>query len=84
MKKQRTSKTKSRWGGIFNKKRFEWMEEEKKKWLQKLTPQVSIKITQSFLSSGMFDKFTDNFVYNEPLCFKLSLRSRKKNVKTII
>lgn len=66
---------------LFDKKRFEWMEKEKTRWLQNLTLKESIKITEEFLSSNMFKQFRDSFIYNEPLCFKLGL---KKNVRTSI
>ncbi|OGV98227.1 MAG: hypothetical protein A3I04_06660 [Nitrospinae bacterium RIFCSPLOWO2_02_FULL_39_110] len=72
---------KSRWGGLFNKKRFEWMEEEKKKWLQNLTLAESIRMTEEILSSNMFEKFRENFTYDRPVNFKLGLKTRKENVR---
>jgi hypothetical protein len=66
---------------LFDKKRFEWMEEEKKKWLQNLTLEESIRMTEEFLSSRMFEKFRDRFTYTEPVCFKLGLKRRKENVR---
>ncbi len=74
---------KENWGGLFNKKRFEWMEEEKRKWLQNLTLEDSIKMTERFLSSNMFEGLKDNFLYDEPVSLKLGLR-RRKNVRTRI
>jgi len=53
-------------GTLFDKSRFQWLEEEKKKWLQNLTLAESIKLTEEFLSSNMFEQFRDKFTYNEP------------------
>lgn len=58
------------------------MEKEREKWLQKLTLKDSIKMTEEFLSSRMFEKFRNNFTYEEPLCLKLGLKKRKENVRT--
>lgn len=79
--KRRIKKKRYPWGGIFNKKRFEWMEKEKREWLQNLTLEESIKMTEEFLSSRMFEQFRDNFFQDTPLCFKLGLKMRKKNVR---
>jgi len=70
-----------KWGGLFNKKRFVWMEEEKGKRLQNLTMTESIKMTEEILSSNMFEKFRDNFISDKPVCFKLGLKIRKRNVR---
>jgi len=64
-----------------NKKRFEQMEKEKKEWLKNLTLEESIKMTEEFLSSNMFEKFRDNFAYDEPVCFQLGVRRRKRDVR---
>lgn len=69
---------------LFDKNRFEWMEKERLQWLQNLTLKESIKMTEEFLSSKMFEKFRDNFVYDEPMCLKLGLKKRKKNVRARI
>lgn len=78
MKKSKKNK------GFFDKKRFEWMEGEKKKWLQNLTLDESIKITEEFLSSNMFEQLRNNFSYDEPTSLKLSLKERKNNVRASI
>jgi len=62
---------------IFDKKRFEWLEKEKTEWLRNLTLSDSIKMTEEFLSSNMFEQFRGKFTYNEPLCFKLGLKRKK-------
>ncbi|MCK4248532.1 MAG: hypothetical protein KAV18_03070 [Candidatus Omnitrophica bacterium] len=69
---------------LLDQRRFAWLEEEKKKWLQNLTLSKSIKMTEDFLSSNMFKQFKDKFIYDEPISLKLGLRTRKKNVRTRI
>jgi len=81
MKRKKVSNGEKNWGGLFNKKRFEWMEEEKQRWLQNLTLKESTRITERFLSSNMFEMFKSSFLYDEPLSFTLGLM-RRKNVGT--
>lgn len=73
MKKMKPKRKK----GLFDKKKFEWMEKEKKKWLQNLSLEESIRLTENLLSSNMFEQFRDNFIYNKPVCFKIGLKKRK-------
>lgn len=69
------------WGGILNKKRFENLEKEKLQYLQNLTLNESAKEMEYLLSSNLFADFKDRFIHNEPLCFNLTLKMRKKNVR---
>jgi len=75
---------KYRWGGLFNKKRFVWMEDEREKRLQNLTMTESIKMTEDILSSNMFEKFRKNIIYDRPVSFKIGLKTRKENVRSRI
>lgn len=79
-------KTKKRylWGGILNKERFKRLEEENANILKNLSLEKSIRLTEEFLSSTLFDEFQTTFIYDEPLCFKLGLKMRKKNVRNRI
>ncbi|MEW6687005.1 MAG: hypothetical protein AB1393_12515 [Candidatus Edwardsbacteria bacterium] len=67
--------------GLFDKKRFEWLEEEKIRRLQKLTMEETIKMTEYLFSSNLFSELKDNFLPDSPLCLKLGLRTRGKNVR---
>lgn len=68
------------WGGLFNKKRFEWMEEEKKNWLKKLTIEKSVKILESLTSPNTLNEFKNNFFPDNPVCLKFTLRNNKNGI----
>ncbi len=56
MKNSKSKIKKSLKGTIFDKERFTWMEEEKKKWLQSLSIKESIEIMEGLLDSGFVEE----------------------------
>lgn len=69
------------WGGLFNKKRFEWMEEEKKLWLKNLTMEKALKLEEALISSEFIWEFRKNFFEDNPVSLEIGLKgSTVKNV----
>ncbi len=50
MKKRKKNK------GLFDKKRFTWMEKQEREYLQKMSIEESIKITENLLNSGFLEE----------------------------
>lgn len=65
------------WGGLFNRKRFEWLKKQRFKELRGLTIEKAIELEENFLSSSFVEELKNNFLPTNPVCLKLSLRKRK-------
>lgn len=63
--------------GLLNKKRFEWMEKEKVKYLRNLSLKESVRIFESLTSPGILAEFVDTFLQDNPTCLKITLKKRK-------
>lgn len=71
-------KNKIKWGGIYNKKRFDWLEKERREQLRKLTINQSIKIVEDLTSKAALSQFLPQLKQHIPVCLKLSLTQHKK------
>lgn len=67
----------SRDKGLLNKKRFEWVEEEKVEYLKNLSLKESVRILESLTSPGILAEFIDKFLQDHPMCLKKTLKKRK-------
>jgi hypothetical protein len=64
--------------GLLDKKRFEPMEQEKKRWLRGLTMKQAIRIEEAIISSVVISKHRKNFPEDHPICLKLSLQRMRR------
>jgi len=62
--------------GLFDKKRFEWLAQEKANYLRKLSIKKSVKIMEGLI--GFADELRGNFFPDNPRCLKLGLRNKNK------
>lgn len=69
---------------LFDKKRFEWMEKERREWLQSLSIEKSIKILESLTTSEMLNEFREGikFFSDKPVCLKFCLKRQKNGITT--
>lgn len=63
--------------GLLNKKRFEWVEEEKVEYLKNLSLKESVRILESLTSPGILAEFVDRFLQDHPMCLKKTLKKKK-------
>lgn len=70
-------KTKRRKKGLFDGKRFEWMEKDRIKDLQSLNVEKSIRMTEQLIE--LANEFRHNYQSfpDNPVCLKLGLMKRK-------
>jgi hypothetical protein len=64
--------------GLLDRKRFEFLEREKRRWLQTLSQKKAIRLAEDMLSCSLVDEWLDNFPEDKPICLKLSLQNRRK------
>lgn len=64
--------------GLLDKKRFEGLEQEKKRWLRGLTLEEAVRLEEKLLRSALIREWRDNFPQDNPICVELGLRRRKK------
>jgi hypothetical protein len=57
---------------LFDKKRFEWLEQERVKYLQSLTLEKSVKMMENLISFA--NELRDNFSPDNPVSLKISLK----------
>ncbi|MCX7785914.1 MAG: hypothetical protein N2201_06810 [candidate division WOR-3 bacterium] len=62
--------------GLFNKKRFEWLKQERIASLQKLSIKKSVKMMETLV--GFANELRDNFLLDEPVSLKIGLKRNKK------
>jgi hypothetical protein len=65
------------WGGLFSKRRFEWMEEKKFEYLKNLTVEKSVLMLESLTSPEVLNEFRKQDVSHNPLSLKFGLIVRK-------
>lgn len=68
------------WGGLFNKKRFEWMIEEKDRYLKDLSLEKGIAMLESLTSQEVLNGLKKVDTIHSPLCLKLGLKKRKDDL----
>ena len=73
-------KNKIKWGGIYNQKRFDWLEKERREQLRKLTVSQSVKLLEQLTSKTTLAPFLSYYKQHIPVSLKLSL-SQYKNQK---
>jgi len=63
--------------GLLDKKRFEGLEQEKRRWLRTLSWKKAIRLEEKMLSSKLVLEWRDNFTQDSPVCLKQSLQNRQ-------
>ena len=63
--------------GLLDKKRFEGLELEKKRWLRTLSWKKAIRLEEKMLSSKLVLEWRDNFAQDSPVCLKQFLQKRQ-------
>jgi hypothetical protein len=64
--------------GLLDKRRFEGLEREKKRWLRTLSWKKAIRLAEDMLSCPLIDEWLDNFPEDKPICLKMALKKRRK------
>ncbi len=64
---------------LFHKKRFRHFEEDKLKWLRKLSLKDSIHIVENLLRSEFLYELWENFTEDKPVCLKLLLKGVRRD-----
>jgi len=64
---------------LLDKNRFKDWEEERRRWLQNLSLRKAVKMHEMFLSSKLVWELRKNFLPDNPVCLKDSLKRRHKN-----
>jgi len=64
--------------GLLDKRRFEGLEQEKKRWLRTLSWKKALRLEEKMLSSTLILEWRDNFSQDNPICLKKSLQNRRK------
>lgn len=67
--------------GLFDKRRFEEFEKEKKNWLKNLSIKKGLKIEEDLLSSKLLWKLRKNFIPDNPVCLKMLLCDKSHRYK---
>jgi hypothetical protein len=80
MKVQRKEFKKNK--GLRDKKRFTWLEKEKREFLRNLTVKKSAEILESLTSKETLGELKTNFALDHPLSLKLGLKKGKSGLTT--
>jgi hypothetical protein len=64
--------------GLLDRKRFECLEREKRRWLRNLSWKKAIRLAEDMLSCPLVDEWLDNFPEDKPICLKMALKKRRK------
>lgn len=64
--------------GLLDQKRFEALEQEKKRWLRSLSRKKALALEEKMLSSKLVLEWRDNFPPDSPVSLRKSLRKRRK------
>jgi len=64
--------------GLLDKRRFEQLEQEKRRWLQNLSWKKAIRLEEKMLSSKLILEWRDNFPQDNPICLKKSLQDMRR------
>ena len=64
--------------GLLDKKRFESLERDKKKWLRNLSRRKAIRLAEDMLSCPLVDEWLDNFPEDKPMCLKMALKKKRR------
>jgi len=62
--------------GLWDKKRFAWLEKEKREWLKNLSMKKAIRLEESLISSSFIWEWRKNFSEDNPICIKDSLKRK--------
>ena len=63
--------------GLFDKKRFEWLEQDRVKHLKNLTIEESVRMMEDLVNFA--NELRDNFFPDNPLSLKISLKRNNRN-----
>jgi len=64
--------------GLLDQKRFEPLEQEKRRWLRTLSRKKAIRLAEDMLSCPLVDEWLDKFPEDKPMCLKMALRKNRK------
>jgi len=64
---------------LLDKRRFESSEQQKEQWLQNLSRKKALELEERMISSELIWEWRKNFVEDNPVCLKLSLKKKKHN-----
>jgi hypothetical protein len=64
--------------GLLDNKRFEFLEREKRRWLRSLSWKKALQLEEKMLSSKLILEWRDNFPGDNPVCFAMALKRRRK------
>ncbi len=62
---------------LLDKKRFEFLEREKERWLRTLSWKKAIRLEEKMLSSKLILEWRDHFSQDSPVCLRKSLQDRR-------
>ncbi len=68
--------------GLLDKRRFAWLEKEKREFLRNLTIKKSAEILESLTSKKTLEEFKTNFDLDHPLSLRLGLKKGKNELNT--
>lgn len=63
--------------GLLNQKRFEKLEQQRKRRLRKLSWKEAIRLEEKMLSSKLILEWRKNFSRDKPVCLKMSLCQKR-------
>jgi len=63
--------------GLFDKKRFEWLEQDRVKHLKNLTIEESVRMMEDLVNFA--NELRDNFFPDNPVSLKISLKRNNRN-----
>ena len=66
--------------GLLDKKRFESLEEEKKRHIRNLSRKKVLQLEESLISSALIWEWRRNFPEDNPVCLKLSLKKKNNSL----
>lgn len=64
--------------GLLDKKRFEGLDREKKRWLRTLSRKKAIRLAEDMLSCPLVDEWLDHFPEDKPVCLAIALKRKHK------
>ncbi len=62
--------------GLLSKKRFKFLEREKKQWLKGLPMKMAISLEEDLLSSALIWEWRKKFPLDNPICLKNILKKK--------
>jgi hypothetical protein len=70
--------------GLLDKKRFESLEEEKKRHLRNLSWKKALQLEETLISSALIWEWRRNFPKDNPVCLKIGLCKKHNSTKSVV